>query len=348
MRRFVSSLRNRGAQIASELENQWNAFWFTPADPTLLGLIRILTGTMLVYTHAVWGLQLEAFFGPNAWLTPELVETMQRDQIAWSFWWRVPAEHLWTVHWTAIGILVLFTLGVATRLTSIASFLIVVSYVNRTPCALFGLDQINGFLTLYCAVGPSGAALSVDNLVRRWRNPATPAAPPRSAAANVALRLIQLQMCVIYFFAGISKLQGPAWWNGEAMWLAFSNYEYQSLDMTWLVRYPWVYHLMTHATIAWELTFWALVWKPMLRPLMLFVGVLLHVGIGLCLGMWTFGLIMLVGCASFLPEPFVRQLMDTLATLARRLRLRVPKVEAEAAPSWSILTQANATTPETR
>ena len=32
------------------------------------------------------------------------------------------------------------------------------------------------------------------------------------------------------------------------------------------------------------------------------MAVVLHVGIGACLGMWTFGLIMLVGCAIFLPE----------------------------------------------
>jgi hypothetical protein len=38
-------------------------------------------------------------------------------------------------------------------------------------------------------------------------------------------------------------------------------------------------------------------------------AVVLHVGIGACLGMWTFGLIMLVGCASFLPAEAVRQLV---------------------------------------
>ncbi len=32
----------------------------------------------------------------------------------------------------------------------------------------------------------------------------------------------------------------------------------------------------------------------------------------LCLGMWTFGLIMLVGCASFLPNEAVRQLVERL------------------------------------
>ena len=339
MGRLLTSAWNGIRRHTAEIERQWDSFWFVPADPTLLGLIRVCTGLMLVYTHLVWGLQLEAFFGPDAWLTPELVETMQRDQIAWSFCWYVPHDMLWAAHYASITVLVLFMLGVATRVTSILSFVVVVSYIYRTPCALFGLDQVNSFLTLYCCIGPSGDAVSIDRWVRRWR--AGPAANPSalkpqpSISANVALRLIQVQMCVIYFFAGISKLLGAAWWTGDAMWLAFSNLEYQSNDMTWLVHYPWITQLMTHMTVAWELTFWSLVWKPMCRPLVLLMAVLLHVGIGACLGMWTFGLIMLVGCMSFLPPSFANWLVDSVAAAARACAPRLSPATKSEAPSWS-------------
>ena len=69
----------------------WNAFWYTPADPTLLGLIRTLTGLMLLYTHAVWGLVLHDFFGPDAWISRELAGSFQSDQFAYSLWWLRPA-----------------------------------------------------------------------------------------------------------------------------------------------------------------------------------------------------------------------------------------------------------------
>ena len=51
----------------------------------------------------------------------------------------------------------------------------------------------------------------------------------------------------------------------------------------------------------------SLIWHKRLRPLVLAMAVVLHVGIGACLGMWTFGLIMLVGCASFLPNDLFRK-----------------------------------------
>lgn len=313
-----------------DVGDNWNRFWFTPADPTLLGVIRILTGTMLLYTHWVWGLELEAFFGPDAWLSAEFVGELQRGQAAWSLWWWIPPESIRTAHAVAMVVLACFTLGIATRLTSVLALIVTISYIYRTPAALFGLDQINVLLTLYCVIGPSGSALSVDRLWSRFRQSRRSLAageadfslrPRSSTGANLALRLIQVHMCVIYFFAGVSKLQGAAWWNGEAMWLAFANLEYQSTDMTWLARHPSLINIMTHTTILWEISFPALIFRPKWRPVVLLVGIGMHVGIGLCLGMWTFGLIMLVGCASFLPAGLIRGLVDGLLGATRPLTL---------------------------
>ncbi len=67
--------------------------------------------------------------------------------------------------------------------------------------------------------------------------------------------------------------------------------------------------LLTQATVWWELFFCVLVWHRMLRPLVLAFAVPLHLGIALGMGMVTFGLVMLIGCASFLPPQLVRCVM---------------------------------------
>ena len=107
------------------------------------------------------------------------------------------------------------------------------------------------------------------------------------------------------------------------MWLAFANREYQTLDMTWLAWHPWLVNLMTLITICWEISFCVLVWKPLFRPIVLIGAVALHAGIGVCLGMWTFALIMLVGCASFLPAGVIHVLVLRLRDrlLARKATL---------------------------
>src|SRR5271165_5501806 len=307
MRRLLNPVVRELTAKARSLADDWDSFWFRPADPTLLGLLRILTGLMLLYTHAVWGLVLGQFFGPVSWLSPALVRAIQQDQYTYSFWWIVADGWMWPVYGFSMAVLLLFTLGLFTRVTSVLSLLVVISFAHRVPQATFGLDQINAMLTLYLAIGPSGQALSLDRLIARgWRRTAAARLAP-SASANLALRLINVHMCVIYFFAGISKLQGASWWTGEAMWLAFANLEYQSLDMTWLAWHPWIINAMSHASVFWEISFCVLVWQRRWRPLVLAMAVALHVGIGACLGMWTFGLIMLVGCASFLPEDLFRK-----------------------------------------
>src|SRR5262249_3740528 len=159
-----------------------------------------LTGLMLLYTHAVWGLALDDFFGASGWLSRGLVRTLQGDQYAYSFWWWVPAGWERLAHGVALAVLGLFTVGLLTRLTSVLALAVAIAYANRVPEALFGLDQINVMLTLYLAIGPSGRALSVDRWLVLRRRGAEASRPAPSAGANLALRLINVHMCVIYFF----------------------------------------------------------------------------------------------------------------------------------------------------
>jgi hypothetical protein len=309
-RPIPAALRRWGRRVWESLYQPWRRFWFEPVDPTPLGVMRILFGGMLLYTHVVWGLNLEGFFGPNGWQGSALVRALQSEQFAWSFWWWTPQPLHLTVHVLCLLILALFMLGAFTPATSVLAYLITISYANRAPMANYGLDQINGLAALYLAIGPSGQTLSVDRLRKRFRaareqlaeglEPVIPPVPA-SPRANLALRLIQVHLCVIYVFACLSKLQGESWWNGTAIWQAVANLEYQSRDMTWLAWYPWLVNLLTHATIAWEMTFWALVWRPLLRPVMLVIGTAIHLGIGAFMGMWTFGLSIIFVYVAFLP-----------------------------------------------
>ncbi len=287
----------------------WDRFWFTPADPATLGLIRILAGAMLLYTHLVWGLALTDFFGDHGWLSREAVQAA-RGPYSWSYlWWIHSTTVLWIAHVAALIVLALLTLGLYSRLMSVLAFIITASYVGRAQGALFGLDHINLMLSMYLMLGPSGAAYSLDRLVRRPPGAADRPARP-SVAANIAIRLIQIHLCIIYLCAGTAKLTGPAWWDGTAMWKAVASLEYQSLDMTWMAHWPLVLNLLTHVTIFWELFYCALIWPRATRPVMLALAVPLHLGIAFCLGMITFGLVMLIANLAFVPPHVVRALLQ--------------------------------------
>jgi hypothetical protein len=226
---------------------------------------------------------------------------------------------MWTFHIVALIVFFLLTIGLFSRTMALLGYLFAVSYANRiTPGAFFGLDKINCMLALYLIVGPCGARYSVDRLWRMKRG--GPTEVPPSVTANLAIRLIQVHMCIIYLFSGIGKLHGEQWVMGEASWLSFAMLEYQSMDMTWLAKWPKLLNFMTHVTVFWELTYCAFVWPRLTRPWVLLMAVVVHGGIILFLGMPTFGLVMLIGNLAFVSPKTIRKVFDPIA---RRISLAV-------------------------
>jgi hypothetical protein len=287
----------------------WDQFWFTRRDPTTLAVIRILTGLIAFYSQAVWSSELMAFFGHDG-LLPVEYRVLLHDAPAWSHfdWVRSPTM-IWAIHWLGLLVVAMFTLGIFTRATSVLTAALLISYTNRATGALFGLDQIMVFLCLYLAVGNSGGVLSVDGWWKRHRGGqgtkhASSTEGFRGAelgdiSTNIAIRLIQLHLCLVYLFAGLGKLQGETWWNGQAIWFSVASYEYQTMDLTWIADYMWLGSLITLLTVFWEVTYPALIWPRLTRPFVLAFAVITHLGIGLAMGMMTFGLIMLVANFSF-------------------------------------------------
>jgi hypothetical protein len=132
-------------------------------------------------------------------------------------------------------------------------------------------------------------------------------------------------LAIIYFFSGLAKLEGLAWWTGEATWMSIANSEYRSLDVTFLAHHPGVMAFFTHATIFLELFYIALIWNRWLRPWLLIAAVGMHAFIALCLGMITFGLAMIFANLAFVSPRLVRKFCDPIA---RRITLALTGGEA--------------------
>lgn len=50
---------------SSALEATWNRFWFEPADPRPLAVVRMLTGMLALALLASYSADLVAWFGPQ-------------------------------------------------------------------------------------------------------------------------------------------------------------------------------------------------------------------------------------------------------------------------------------------
>jgi predicted DCC family thiol-disulfide oxidoreductase YuxK len=304
----------------------WNGFFFTPSDPTALGLIRLGTGLLAFWSLFVYGLDLRDYFGSDGWADPRAVQASQ-GPLAWSFWFLVPDAFLRPVWVVCLIVLALFAAGLWSRLTAVLAWAIVVSTVHRVPVSLYGFDQIVSSWLLYlAATGASGQAVSLDRFVARWKRaradwatrrrdgrvPVHSGAPAPTVSAHLALRLIQLHLCLTYGMAGLAKLQGPAWWEGIAIWGTLAAGEFRMVDMTWMAAFPGLMAFLTHTTLALEIVYPVFVWVRPLRPLVLVSMAALHVGIGLVLGLNEFGLAMIAGNLAFVSGEWLRSLVTGL------------------------------------
>lgn len=287
----------------------WNAFWFTPADPLPLALVRIAAGALLAWSSLVWLLDADAFFGVDGWQSPENVWRMNDQPWQWSWYFLAGssgAVRLLTA--ITLAAAVMLTLGIATPLAAGISLVGFISAVNRSPLNVFGFDDVLGMLLVAVAVGPAGAALSID----RWLAPDISADRP-SVRANLAIRLIQVHLCVIYLFSGCGKLLGASWWEGAALWGAAANVQYRTLDLTWLAGHPLLVNALTLGTLWWEVAYCVVVWPRLTRRLTLAMAVPVHLGIGLAMGMMEFGLAMLAANMAFVPASVLRRLLRPLS-----------------------------------
>src|SRR5262249_39551139 len=101
------------------------------------------------------------------------------------------------------------TLGWRTRLMSVAFYLGLVSLYHRNISSIGGPDAVPTILSFYMMLCPSGAAYSLDarRAARRRGTPAEPLIVPW------ALRLLQMQICLLYFQSSELKSQGQLWLN---------------------------------------------------------------------------------------------------------------------------------------
>lgn len=333
------------AILAANTVRGWSDFWFSPADPATLALLRICVGAAMLYSYLWMTPDVLNYVGPEALVDDAAFAQLQAGGqeaspllpwYGWSLWSYVRSPNTILVfHHYFLMAIICFICGLFSRTMNFILWIGHLSYVLRGFMVWYGVDAMLSFLLLCMLVGPTGRVCSIDDQLRRYwakkqGKPLDPLAePPRFWTANLAIRLIQIHMCVVYLCSGLSKLQGESWWDGSAVLQIFMLDNIAPLDYRWVAQMSdRTLSLLSSSavavTLAYEIGFAFLIWNRTLRPLVLTLGVLLHGGIGLVMGLGLFSSVMLIGCAAFLnPESlrwFWRTLLSSPASAALPIR----------------------------
>jgi len=167
-------------------------------------------------------------------------------------------------------------------LFSIVAWIIHVMLVNSSYYFSYGADYFITFALL------ANVLLNIDTILKDEAN--------RRMIRSFAVRFVQIQLCLVYFFAGFGKIIGFDWIDGNAMWYVMNAYSPEVIKgiMPALIDYPAFFITMCWAVLILELLYPALIYVKRMRTFTLLSVMSMHVGIMFIMGLYTFGIIMII------------------------------------------------------
>jgi hypothetical protein len=299
-------------------------FAFAPASPAPLAVLRIGLGAVLLFQAA---LVAPAFFdlAGSDGLLQGPVRGGYADPRMPCIGWLVGAfAHLGVGERPVLvgaGLAYVFALlaltaGLWTRAAAAVVWLIHLMLMMTANRSIYGVDELANIFLFYLIWIPSGATLSLD--ARRRRVTAEP-----SEAARLALRVIQIHLCVVYLMSGVEKALGRQWWTGDAMWRSLMLPEFNQLDFSFLAGHPWMAKAMGWTVLLLEAGYPIFIWPRRTRRPWIAATVALHAGISLFMGLHVFGGIMVVFTVAAFGVPADPALPSPSAAVARQWTLRL-------------------------
>jgi hypothetical protein len=309
--------------VIEQALDTWERFWFAARPTSTLALIRISFGLLMLGWAISLSTDLLTFFGPSG------IITAQPPTEAWGILRWFPSESAVLALYAILLLAALCTiLGCVTRLATLALFVCVISFERRNPFIFNSGDAVIRNLSFFLMLAPAGACLSLDSL-RRGRG-AFWSFPVRS---NWPIRLMQVQLTVIYLAAVWAKVRGTTWNNGTAVSYALRIEDLARFPVPhFMATSPLIVSVLTYGTLAVELSVPILIWTKA-RPYALAAGFGLHMFIDYRIMVGFFSYVMILMYLSFLPPEkasaailWVRQRLQSrrLVPALPRLRLKLP------------------------
>jgi len=188
-----------------------------------------------------------------------------------------------------------------TRVAFVVVFVLFESFLNRMALVQYGGTAIVEIALFF--------ALFIDfNAAKKGKE--VPAWP---------LRLLQIQICLVYLSAALEKVKIPTWTNGtQLQGIAVGSLSY--LPLAHFLSNPILSVMLTYLTMAGELSFTFLVWNPATRRPILLLVAFVHLCIACVMNVTYFSFIMLAVLTIFLRDEDLEEFMRWCQVARKKLK----------------------------
>lgn len=196
-----------------------------------------------------------------------------------------------TVLWIVWGLLLvggfLLCIGLCSRLAAFGTWLLHLCAVKSGDLLVYGVDNFLTIGLFYLMLSPLPDKASLDWKIRKPR-------AQNSELLGIFRRVLQLHLSLAYFFGGLSKCLGRGWWDGSSIWRALIRPPFNVLSPELLVKWKYLFPALGIGVWIIELGYPFFIWSKRTRLVWLISVLLMHIGIGLFMGMYLFASIMIV------------------------------------------------------
>lgn len=188
------------------------------------------------------------------------------------------------VIWLAAIGLIIF--GLFTKTATLINYLFTVFIMGFSfhsgPAALheYHLDSELITVAFVLMFMPISRRLSLDRLIEILKYSSVHLDYfPKMTVSSINYVLLTLVAGLIYFDSIFYKYSSPMWLNGLGIWLPASQPWASWLNLNWILNQKYLILFLGYFTLLFQTTYIFLVWFKKLKPIYIWVGIGLHIGI---------------------------------------------------------------------
>ena len=276
------------------------AFLFPPETDTWLAVLRIGLGLQVVvyalFLRSDWHYLFAS--GGKGLVGREVGEAIASfdSPLIPRFGWLVALgsslnmseEAVLTVAWVCLlsaGCLLL--LGLFCRPAAIVAWFVHLCAAESGGLLAYGADSFMTTALFYLMLSPLPDHYSFDQWVKttKQKNP---------QLLGFWRRVLQLQLCFVYFIGGLTKCLGSGWWNGSNLWRSLTRPPFTLVPPDILVRFKYALPFLGISICLLEVGYPIFIWIKKTRLAWLVCILAMHAAIGLLMGLYLFALVMIV------------------------------------------------------
>ena len=197
--------------------------------------------------------------------------------------WTVLSITWWILLVSGFGLIA----GIFSRTSVVVAWFVHLCAAKSGGLTAYGVDSFMTVGLFYLMLSPLPDHFSLDHRCRH-------VSLQDRQLLGFFRRVLQVHLCLIYFFSGLTKELGSGWWDGSNLWRSLIRPPFNVIAPELLVKWKYLFPVAGVSICVLEAGYPLFIWNKRTRKIWLTCICGMHMAIGVTMGMYLFALVMII------------------------------------------------------